>query len=246
MAQNHKSDRIYRHYQQNTQEFQFDKTVADVFSDMIKRSVPGYENIVDMIGVFTQGHAQSGSFCYDLGCSLGASTLAIINNLGDKNCHVIGVDNSPAMVEKCRSNLGKIKTDVDYRILCEDVSELSLKQSSVIVLNFTLQFIPLEKRDELLSNIYKALLPGGILILSEKLHFSDEFKNHLFTDIHHAFKKTQGYTDLEIAQKRNALENVLIPESKDTHMQRLKNAGFEHYDLWFQCLNFSSFFAIKN
>ncbi len=246
MAQNHKSDRIYRHYQQNTQEFQFDKTVADVFSDMIKRSVPGYENIVDMIGVFTQGHAQSGSFCYDLGCSLGASTLAIINNLGDKNCNVIGVDNSPAMVEKCQSNLGKIKTDVEYQILCEDVSELSLKQSSVIVLNFTLQFIPLEKRDELLSNIYKALLPGGILILSEKLHFSDEFKNHLFTDIHHAFKKTQGYTDLEIAQKRNALENVLIPESKDTHMQRLKNAGFEHYDLWFQCLNFSSFFAIKN
>lgn len=246
MAQNLKPDRIYRHYQQNTQEFQFDKTVADVFPDMIKRSVPGYENIVDMIGVFTQGHAQSDSFCYDLGCSLGASTLAIINNLGDRKCSVIGVDNSPAMVEKCQSNLGQIKTDVDYKILCEDVSTIPLKPSSVIVLNFTLQFIPLQKRDELLSNIYKALLPGGILILSEKLYFSDEFKNHLFTDIHHAFKKTQGYTDLEIAQKRNALENVLIPESKETHMQRLKNAGFEHYDLWFQCLNFSSFFAIKN
>lgn len=252
MADTHNPDRIYRQYQHNTQEFQFDKTVADVFSDMIKRSVPGYENIVEMIGVLTQAHAQTDSHCYDLGCSLGASTLAIIHNLGEKNCNVIGVDNSPAMVEKCTANLNKIvnidksKKTANVQIICGDVLEIAFEPASVIVLNFTLQFIPLEQRDNLLSNIYNSLLPGGILILSEKIQFNDTFKNDLFTDIHHAFKKSQGYSDLEIAQKRSALENVLIPETKETHLKRLKDAGFEHAELWFQCLNFTSFIAIKD
>lgn len=245
MPHANKPDRIYRQYQQNTQEFQFDKNVANVFSDMIKRSVPGYGNIVEMIGVLTQAHAQHGSHCYDLGCSLGASTLSIIHNLGKNDCHVIGVDNSPAMVEKCINNLRKVDTNVSYQIDCQDILEISFKPASIIVLNFTLQFIALESRDALLKSIYKALLPGGILILSEKIQFADEFKNHLFTDIHHAFKKSQGYSDLEIAQKRSALENVLIPEAKETHIARLKSAGFEHNELWFQCLNFASFLAIK-
>ena len=245
MPDSHKPDQIYRQYQQNTQEFQFDKAVVNVFSDMIKRSVPGYENIVEMIGVLTQAHAQENSYCYDLGCSLGASTLSIMHNLGDRNCHIIGIDNSPAMVEKCIANLNKVNTPVDYQIICDDVLKTEFKPASVIVLNFTLQFIPLEQRDELMKKIFNALLPGGILILSEKIQFNNEFKNHLFTDIHHAFKKTQGYSDLEIAQKRSALENVLIPETKKTHLNRLKNAGFEHAELWFQCLNFTSFIAIK-
>ena len=245
MSNSKNSDRIYRQYQENTQEFQFDKTVVDVFSDMIKRSVPGYENIVEMIGVLTQAHAQENSHCYDLGCSLGASTLSIIHNLGNTNCRVIGVDNSHAMVEKCANNLNKINTPVDYQIICDDVLNIEFEPSSIFVLNFTLQFIPLEQRDALLKKIVNALLPGGILILSEKIQFPDEFKNHLFTDIHHAFKKSQGYSDLEIAQKRNALENVLIPETTDAHLNRLRRAGFEHAELWFQCLNFTSFLAIK-
>ena len=246
MTNTQNSDRIYRQYQHNTQEFQFDKNVVNVFSDMIKRSVPGYENIVEMIGVLTQAHAQDDSYCYDLGCSLGASTLSIIHNLGNKNCHVIGVDNSPAMVEKCIINLNKIETDIRYQIVCDDVLEVEFKPASIVVLNFTLQFIQLKQRDELMKKIYDALLPGGILILSEKIQFSETFKNDLFIDIHHAFKKAQGYSDLEIAQKRNALENVLVPETKETHLTRLKDAGFEHAELWFQCLNFTSFLAIKN
>jgi len=246
MTKSRNPDRIYRQYQQNTQEFQFDKNVADVFSDMIKRSVPGYENIVEMIGVLTQAHAQTDSHCYDLGCSLGASTLSIIHNLGNTNCRVIGIDNSPAMVEKCINNLNKTGTSANYQIICEDVLKITFKPASVIVLNFTLQFIPLEHRNELVKKIYDALLPDGILVLSEKIQFADAYKTHLFTDIHHAFKKSQGYSDLEIAQKRNALENVLIPETKETHLARLKTAGFEHAELWFQCLNFASFIGIKN
>ncbi len=246
MPNNHKPDRIYRQYQQNTQEFQFDQAVVNVFSDMIKRSVPGYENIVDMIGVLTQSHAQAGSHCYDLGCSLGASTLSIVHNLGGKSCHVIGVDNSSAMVEQCKSNLSKVNTSVDYQIVCDNVLNITFKPTSIVVLNFTLQFIPLEQRNTLMKKIYQALLPGGILILSEKIQFNDPFKDALFTDIHHAFKKTQGYSDLEIAQKRNALENVLLPETKENHLARLDAAGFEHAELWFQCLNFTSFLAIKN
>jgi len=246
MSDSRKTDRIYRQYQENTQEFQFDQTVVHVFSDMIKRSVPGYENIVEMIGILTQAHAKTDACCYDLGCSLGASTLAIIQNLGDKNCQVIGIDNSPAMVKKCTENLDVLSTNINYQIVCDDALNVDFNPASIIVLNFTLQFIPLEQRNALMTKIYNALIPGGILILSEKIRFDDAFKNHLFTDIHHAFKKAQGYSDLEIAQKRNALENVLIPETQEAHLTRLKTAGFEHAELWFQCLNFTSFLAIKN
>ena len=127
----------------------------------------------------------------------------------------------------------------------QDILETKLENASIIVLNFTLQFIPKAERTILLQRIYDALIPGGVLILSEKITFADENKNHLFTELHHAFKKSQGYSDLEISQKRTALENVLIPESAETHLQRLHGVGFQKTDLWFQCLNFASFFAIK-
>lgn len=245
MARKTQTDNLYRDYQKNTQAFQFDQQVVDVFPDMIKRSVPGYDNIIEMIGVFTQCHAQDNSYCYDLGCSLGASTLSIIKNLGKHNCKVIGVDNSQSMTTQCKKNLSGLEISSNYDIICDDLLNIKFKPSSVIVLNFTLQFIALEDRDKLLSSIYSALIPGGIFILSEKLNFNDDTLNHFYTDVHHAFKKSQGYSDLEISQKRNALENVLLPETKETHINRLKQAGFDDVKCWFQCLNFSSFAAIK-
>jgi len=238
-------DKLFATYQSKIQEFQFDDAVANVFSDMIKRSVPGYENIISMIGVFTQAHARSDTYCYDLGCSLGASTLAILTNLPNKQCKVIGIDNSPAMTERCKKNLEILPNEYHYEIFCQDILETKLENASIVVLNFTLQFIAQEHRNKLLQRIYDALNPGGVLILSEKITFGDESKNHLFTELHHAFKKAQGYSDMEISQKRTALENVLIPESAQTHLQRLHDVGFKQTDLWFQCLNFASFFAIK-
>lgn len=233
-------------YQQNIQPFTFDEHVAEVFSDMIKRSVPGYENIISMIGLFTQSHVQEGTHCYDLGCSLGASTLAIIENLPYKNCLVTGIDNSEAMTQRCKKNLDKLYPSNKFIIRCEDIQETNLNNASLVVLNFTLQFIEKNKRDALIEKIYHALNPNGVLILSEKVTFNSPQKNQLFTQLHHGFKKSQGYSDLEISQKRTALENTLCPESTSAHLTRLNNAGFSQADLWFQCLNFTSFFAIKS
>ena len=233
-------------YQKKIQQFQFDDAVADVFSDMIKRSVPGYENIISMIGLFTQAHAQENTNCYDLGCSLGASTLAILSNLDNKNCRVIGVDNSPAMTERCKNNLKPIYPSQKFAIRCEDIQNSTIENASVIILNFTLQFIEKSERDTLMKKIYEALVPNGVLILSEKILFDAPQKNQLFTELHHGFKKGQGYSDLEISQKRTALENTLTPEPASQHIRRLNEAGFTQADLWFQCLNFASFFAIKS
>ena len=239
-------DKLFMTYQNKIQQFQFDGAVASVFSDMIKRSVPGYENIISMIGLFTQAHAQDDTHCYDLGCSLGASTLAILANLDNKNAHVIGIDNSSAMTERCSSTLKQLYNPNKFKICCEDVQNTSLENASVVVLNFTLQFIDKSERNVLIQKIYDALVPGGVLILSEKIQFDDPQKNQLFTELHHGFKKAQGYSDLEISQKRTALENTLVPESANQHLSRLKKAGFTQTDLWFQCLNFASFFAIKS
>ena len=243
---NGSQDKLYMAYQTKIQQFQFDDAVANVFSDMIKRSVPGYENIISMIGLFTQAHAQENTNCYDLGCSLGASTLAILGNLDNKNCQVIGVDNSSAMTERCTNNLKPFYDNDKFNIRCEDIQNTNLENASIIILNFTLQFIDKPERDVLMKRIYDALVPGGVLILSEKILLDDTHKNQLFTELHHGFKKAQGYSDLEISQKRTALETSLIPEPASHHIRRMNNAGFTQSDLWFQCLNFASFFAIKS
>ena len=243
---NQTQDKLYETYQKNIQQFQFDESVANVFADMIKRSVPGYENILSMIGLFTQAHGAEGTNCYDLGCSLGASTLAILENLKQPDCRVIGIDNSQAMTERCRKNLNQRYDSHSFDIRCEDIQNCQLENASVIVLNFTLQFINKNERTRLIDKLYQALIPGGVLILSEKIHFQNDAKNQLFRELHHGFKKAQGYSDLEISQKRTALENSLIPETIDTHLNRLMDAGFQKADLWFQCLNFASFFAIRS
>ena len=120
-----------------------------------------------------------------------------------------------------------------------------IENASMVVLNFTLQFLPLEDRKLLLAKIYNGLLPDGALIISEKLAFDDARQQALQVDLHHAFKKAQGYSELEISQKRTALENVLIPETFAQHQQRLKSVGFSSAELWFQYFNFASFIALK-
>ena len=192
--------------------FKFDEAVAEVFPDMIQRSVPGYAAIISAIGLLAGRFCQDNSVCYDLGCSLGAATLAMRREITAKNCRIVAVDSSEAMVNRFRHGL-QASSDDKVEVLCLDIRDVEIKQASVVVLNFTLQFIPLEDRVRLLASIYQGLMPGGILVLSEKLAFDDVRQQMLQTDMHHLFKKAQGYTDLEVSQKRTALEYVLIPET---------------------------------
>ncbi len=241
-----KTDNIYSKPLEQVGGFTFDEQVVQVFPDMIKRSVPGYEKIINTIGMITERCAVENSNLYDLGCSLGAATLSMRRGLNNKSgCRIIAVDNSEAMVERCGQYIHAYKSDTPVSVLCDDICNIKIEKASVVVLNFTLQFLTPEKRLSLLTNIYKGLLPGGVLVLSEKFVFEDPVSHQLLIDLHLDFKRSHGYSELEISQKRSSLENVLIADTVDQHCERLKEAGFEHNNLWYQCFNFGSIISIK-
>ena len=232
--------------QQDAGDFRFDAAVARVFPDMIRRSVPGYTTIIPMIGVITEQFAISGTHCYDLGCSLGASTLAMRHGIGDRECRLVGVDNSDAMIERCEHYIALDDHPLPVTLRCEDILHTRLDTASVTTLNFTLQFIEPEQRDGLLKRIADATCPGGALILSEKIRFDSETEQDIQTRLPHEFKRANGYSDLEISQKRSALEKVLLPETLARHRERLQRAGFDEVVVWYQCFNFVSMLAIKS
>lgn len=225
--------------------FVFDKSVVDVFPDMIQRSVPGYQTIINHTGELADRFVQQGSNCYDLGCSLGASTLAIRERIEDRKATIFAVDNSAEMLAKLKTILASQPSNTETRLIESDICDVQITDASLVVLNFTLQFVPLDKRSELISSIYQGLNPNGCLVISEKLNFQPESLNLLLTELHHQFKRDQGYSDLEISQKRDAIDNVLIPETIDTHIERLQQCGFKTASPWFQCYNFGSLVAIK-
>ncbi|GGB31404.1 carboxy-S-adenosyl-L-methionine synthase [Oceanisphaera marina] len=226
-------------------DFCFDQKVAEVFPDMIKRSVPGYSNIISAIGMMTARFAQPHSQLYDLGCSLGAATQEMRRNLTQDGCAIIAIDNSSAMLERAANHLAAFKSDVPVTLTEADICDIEIENASVVVLNFTLQFIAPDKREALLKKIYQGLNPGGVLILSEKFISADDTVNQLLIDLHHDFKRANGYSELEVSQKRTALENVLRPDTPEQHKERLARVGFNHVDMWFQCFNFGSMVAIK-
>ena len=225
--------------------FAFDDAVARIFPDMIRRSVPGYPTIIAMTGLLAGKYASAGTTLYDLGCSLGASTLAMRHNIQQPGCQIISVDNSSAMLARCREVIDSDTHDTPVTLACADLQDVAIHNASVVVLNFTLQFIPLALRNELISRIYQGLQPGGIMVLSEKVTFEDPHLDALNIELHHQFKRANGYSELEVARKRNALENVLLPETLRQHKQRIAEAGFGSCDVWFQCFNFASLVALK-
>ena len=225
--------------------FQFDNSVVDVFPDMIQRSVPGYSAIISAIGLLASRFAQPKSVCYDLGCSLGAATLSMRHKISAPDCKIIAVDNSRAMLSRCQKIIDRDTAIIPVELVCADIQAIDISHASVVVLNFTLQFIPLADRDAFIKKIYAGLRPGGLLILSEKLMFTNPRQQALQTEMHHAFKKANGYSDMEVSQKRASLENVLIPETFSQHKERLRQSGFDNAEVWFQYFNFASMIALK-
>ncbi len=236
-----KQDNLFEH--KYIEAFIFDAEVTRVFEDMIQRSVPGYGLTLQMLAVIAELYAQKNSKLYDLGCSLGASTLALAHGIKASGCGIIGVDNSAAMLEKCKQHIAQSPVPV---VLQEaDIQGVEISDASVVVLNFTLQFIAKEERLNLLQGIYQGMRKGGVLVLSEKVSFADEFEQQQHVALHESFKKAQGYSELEVSRKRQSLENVLIPEPISAHHARLTAAGFDEVQTWFQCFNFTSMLAYK-
>lgn len=242
------SDRLFAQPLAQVPDFVFNEDVARVFPDMIKRSVPGYPAIVENLGVLAGQFAQPGTALYDLGASLGAVTQALRRHVTAEGCRVIAVDNSAAMVSRCSEYLkaqdAMFQELLPVQVIEADILQLNWQPASVVALNFTLQFIAPEQRLGLLKGIRQALVPGGALLLSEKLRFTDDADQTLLNDLHLAFKRANGYSELEIAQKRSAIENVMKPGSAEEHRERLLAAGFSRVVPWFQCINFASFICL--
>lgn len=226
-------------------DFTFDESVAEVFPDMIQRSVPGYSNIITAIGMLAERFVTENSNVYDLGCSRGAGILSVRRNVKARNVKIIGIDNSEPMVERCRSHINAYHSDIPVEIQLGDIRNIQIENASMVILNFTLQFLPPNDRLSLLAKIYQGLKPNGVLVLSEKFTFENQSMNELLIDLHHTFKRANGYSELEVSQKRTALENVMRTDSIETHKQRLQQAGFSQVELWFQCFNFGSMVAVK-
>ncbi|MDX8397431.1 MAG: carboxy-S-adenosyl-L-methionine synthase CmoA [Mariprofundaceae bacterium] len=238
-------DRIYANSHAELERFCFDGKVTRVFADMIQRSVPGYGLTLQMIAVMAAQYAQEDSCLYDLGCSLGAGTLAMRHGVTAAGCRIIAVDNSQPMLARCQSYVDADAAVVPVDLVCGNIQDIVIENASIVVLNFTLQFIAMEDRLELLGRIFQGLRPGGILVLSEKVAFDDKQEQQSQVQLHEAFKLRQGYSKLEISQKRQALEKVLIPETLQAHHERLQSAGFHCSQTWFQCFNFASMLAFK-
>lgn len=223
----------------------FDERVAEVFPDMIQRSVPGYSNIISMIGMLAGRFATPGSQVYDLGCALGAATLSMRRNITVDDCRIIAVDNSAAMVERCRRHIEAFRATTSVTVVEADIRDVPITNASLVVLNFTLQFLEPADRQRVLDHVFAGLNPGGVVVLSEKLSFTDAGIGELLFNMHHDFKRANGYSELEISQKRSMLENVMLTDTVETHKARLRQAGFGHAEVWFQCFNFGSLIAVK-
>jgi len=224
-------------------DFTFNAEVADVFADMINRSVPGYSTIVNNIGILASNLVDDKDLIYDLGCSLGAVSISIADHTlqSAPNCKIIAVDNSKAMIDKCLKNL-KFS---NINFIESDILDLAFEPTKLVVLNFTLQFIKPNLRFDLLTKIYQSLQPNGALIIAEKVRFADVLEHNFIDQLHINFKCAQGYSELEIAQKRNSIEKILIPNTSQEHIERLQKVGFSRVINWFHCFNFAAFLAIK-
>ena len=242
MSEKENRDRVFARPLSEVRAFEFNETVADVFEDMISRSVPGYSLLLRMIGLYADIFVMPGSRVYDLGCSLGDASQLIAGQVRDIDCDIIAVDSSAAMIDKCR-----LRESSSYKIHWrrEDIRQTKIENASMVVLNLTLQFVPPAERASLVRRIFAGLNPGGVLVLSEKVVFEDPGESARMMQLYQGFKKTMGYSDLEISQKRNALENVLIPDSDSQHRQRLVEAGFDEVYQCFRGFNFVSYLAIK-
>ena len=225
--------------------FVFDEKVAACFDDMVARSVPYYAQVHALILDVLEKRMPNQALLVDLGCSTG-TTIAIIHEhfKHQRSLQFIGVDNSQAMAKKCEQKWQALSIGKAH-VVVDDLQKVKLPPCQVVIMNYTLQFIPTADRPELLKNIFSALSPGGIFILAEKIQGPDPLMHDLMTELYYDFKRRQGYSELEISQKREALENVLVPLTPEENMAQLRECGFQHVDMLFKWYNFASFVAIK-
>jgi len=238
-------DDLFRSQRPDLVDFNFTEEVAQVFPDMIRRSIPGYGFVVSTSAWLAVDHLQQRApqrppVVYDLGCALGATTLAFLKHWGEAPCTLHAVDASGPMIARARAAHGQ-----DPRIHWhhERLEQVAYGKADVVFLNYVLQFLPPEARLHELQRIREALAPGGVLLLSEKIRTDATEEEAFRVGTHHRFKRANGYSDLEIQQKRDALERVMRIDTEALHHNRLRDAGFSTVHTWNRCLNWAAFLA---
>jgi tRNA (cmo5U34)-methyltransferase len=238
-------DRIYGEPKKTIDPFRFDETVVGVFDDMLVRSIPLYRETIRRQVQLIDRYYRKGSRIYDLGCSNGNLGIGVCKAMARLPFHMIAVDNSAPMLRAYAERLKTVAHHGRVDLRCDDIRDVDMRQASVTVLNFTLQFIDRHCRTAIVERIHDGLLPGGILLFCEKLdHLYPEMAG-LQQEMYYGFKKENGYSELEISQKREALEAVLVPEPLEAHLDRLTRAGFPRVDVWLKWFNFAALIAVK-
>jgi len=225
-------------------QFQFDESVASVFDDMLNRSVPFYKENIDLIVKVIDKFIENGESILDLGCSTASILLQIERELKEKNINLIGIDNSKPMLEYAQKKIQALNSDISLHF--GDILNFKFPQSKIIIMNYTLQFIRPIEREQLLQSIFNSISENGVLILTEKVLSSDSKFNKDLIDIYYDYKKQNGYSDYEISQKREALENVLIPYTEPENIKLLKSVGFREVESIFKWANFTTLIAFKS
>lgn len=236
-------DTLFRDPDTAGRPFTFDSAVVDVFADMIGRSVPIYRQTLTMATWLAANTTTDGTAIYDLGCSEGAALAAARDGLTANAVTLIGIDNSAAMLASCEQRLRG--TEQPVKLVNADIASVEFEPASLIMLNFTLQFVPPSERDALLARAASALVPGGALLLSEKIRADSARVDSVLINRHEDFKRRNAYSELEIARKRESLENVLIPDTTRALQARLDRAGLPDHGIWLQTFNFLSIVALK-
>ena len=220
--------------------FAFNAEVAGVFDDMVRRSVPLYEGVTRGAARWALGFSRPGTAVYDLGCSTG-TTLGLIAPVAHPGIRLFGVDRSAAMIDRAREKL----RDQPVQLICADILDVPLVRPSVVIMNYTLQFLPVAQRHGLIRRIHAALEPGGLFFLSEKVRFADPGLQEMVTALYEEFKRDQGYSRTEIERKKEALDQVLTPLTEGETRQMLEDAGFSTVESVARWNNFLSLVAVK-
>lgn len=245
MPQKFSKDEIYALPIEELVDFSFDEKTVSVFPDMINRSVPGYGLMQSLTGLIANQYVTKHSKVYDLGCSLGASSLSVMNSALHDDYELVLVDQSESMIDHCQQVFAQTQSPININFEQQDIRNIEIDNASLVMLNLVLQFLPIDDRQLMINKIYAGLNNGGSLLLSEKTEAVIDTEKHLTDKLYVDFKKRSGYSELEISQKRQALENVMHIESVDMHCERLVSAGFSTVMPIMQALNFVTLMAVK-
>ena len=239
------TDDIFAEPSSRPTDFAFDATTVRVFDNMVSRSVPFYGEIQRMTAELAEEFAVPRSTVYDLGCATGTTLMALEARL-EPSIAFMGYDNAPDMVERARQRLAALPLGRHREIRLADLHQpFSIENATVTVMLFTLQFVRPLHRDRVIRTIVEGTRKQGALIVAEKVIESDSLFNRLFIDNYYDMKRRHGYSDMEIARKREALENVLIPYRIEENRELLLECGFTKFQEFFRWYNFAGMIAVK-